>query len=290
MADNVLCFGEALWDCLPDSRHIGGAPLNAAYHLSRLGCSAWPVSSVGDDPAGHELLDCLMAWGIPTDLIGTRPDKQTGIVEVSIQRGSPTYCIAEDVAWDYIDLPDSLPDSCQPVDAVVFGSLAQRTAFNREALRRLCEAVPEALRVFDVNIRPPFDSADRIRALAQEANLIKLNDEEAAIMLGQSEVPIDIEASARELHAQTGCDRICITAGSAGAGFLNLGTWHWVDAERVRARDTVGAGDAFLAALVHGLLVSPGMPEAVLRRAAILASFVVGSDGATPQYTIGEVF
>ena len=287
---NVICFGEALWDCLPEGRHVGGAPLNVAYHLSRLGCSAWPVSSVGDDSTGRELLEQLQDRGLPTELIGTRTDKRTGLVNVSLDHGIPTFDVVEDVAWDYIDLPDGFPGSSQPIDAVVYGSLAQRAAHNRETLRRLFDATPEALRVFDVNLRPPFDAPARIWALAHEASLIKLNDEEAAILLGPGSPSGNFEASARALRKQTGCDRICITAGSAGAGLLYLDAWHWVDAVPVRVRDTVGAGDAFLAALTQGLLVSPERPEAALHRAVILASFVAGSDGATPHYKSDDLF
>jgi fructokinase len=212
------------------------------------------------------------------------------MVNVSLDRGSPTFHVEEDVAWDYIDLPDSFPGSSQPIDAVVYGSLAQRAAYNRETLQRLFDETPEALKVFDVNLRPPFDATARIRTLAHEASLIKVNDEEAAILLGQSSPSKDFEASARALRKQTGCDRICITAGSAGAGLLYLDAWHWVDAVPVQVRDTVGAGDAFLAALVQGLLVSPERPEEALDRAVILASFVAGSDGATPRYKFDDLF
>jgi len=287
---NVLCFGEALWDCLPEGRHLGGAPLNVAYHLSRLGCSAWPVSRVGDDSAGRELLDQLQDWELPIELVGTTPKWQTGLVNVSLDEGCPTFHIVEDVAWDYIALPKSLPGSCKPVDVIVYGSLAQRTANNREALQHLFDAAPDALKVFDVNLRPPFDELARVWTLARETSLIKLNDEEAAILLGQSSPSKNIEASARALRKQTGCDRICITVGSAGAGLLYQDLWYWVDAVPVQVRDTVGAGDSFLAALVQGLLVLAERPEATLNRAAILASFVAGSDGATPDYAFDDLF
>jgi fructokinase len=247
------------------------------------------VSSVGDDLIGCELLDQLQDWGISAELIGTRTNSQTGRVNVSLDRGLPTFDIVEDVAWDYIGLPESLPGSCQPIDAVVYGSLAQRSAHNRETLQRLFDATPESLKVFDVNLRPPFDAAARIRILARDAGLIKLNDEEAAILLDQSSPSKDIEASARALRKQTGCERICITAGSVGGGLLYQDVWHWVDSVPVQVRDTVGAGDSFLAALVQGLLVSPERPEAALQRAVILASFVAGSDGATPAYTFDEL-
>lgn len=289
-APKVMCFGEALWDCLPDGRHLGGSPLNVAYHLSKLGCSAWLASSVGDDSDGLELLRQLDDWATPTEFIGMRSDKPTGLVNIAINQGLPTYHIVEDVAWDYIDLPKRLPDHAKPLDAIVYGSLALRSDHNRASLRQLCEVEANALRVFDVNLRPPFDSLDLIWSLMREASLIKLNDEEVVTVLGLSSAEIDFEANTRELSLQTGCKRICITAGAAGAGLLYEGTWHWIDAVPVNVRDTVGAGDSFLAALVQGLLVSPEKPNAALQRAVVLASFVAGSNGATPSYRYEDIF
>lgn len=286
---NVLCFGEVLWDQLPNSRQIGGAPLNVAYHLSRLGCSGWPVSCVGDDAAGREMLDQLAAQAIATELIGKTADRETGAVTVTLDRGAPQFRIAEDVAWDYIDLPDKLPDRCMPVDAVVYGSLAQRSPHNRTTLYSLFDAASTALRVFDVNLRPPFDASELIWTLAGNAHLIKLNRQEAAALLRQSVPSGDLEASARSLQKRTGCDRICITAGSSGAGLLLLDDWHWVDAVPVKVHDTVGAGDAFLAVLVQGILSSDTTAEAMLDKAASLASFVAGSEGATPRYAVGDL-
>ena len=286
---NVLCFGEALWDRFPSGRHIGGAPVNVAYHLSRLGCVAWPVTAVGDDELGHEMLATLAAWGLRCELIGMHTDKPTGIVDVTLNNGSPSYDIVEEVAWDYVDVPAALPDRCFPVDAIVFGSLAQRTAHNRDSLGRLLDLLPGALKVFDVNMRPPYDAPERIRALMQRADLIKLNDDEARILSGQSSDTADPETIAREIAAQTSCDRICVTAGASGAGLLETDRWIWVDSDPVEVRDTVGAGDSFLAALVHGLLAAPDRPARTLARASRLAGFVAGSDGATPEYVFEDL-
>lgn len=123
----------------------------------------------------------------------------------------------------------------------------------------------------------------------RDANLIKLNDEEMATVLGQRSVDADFEAGARELSVKTGCEHICVTAGATGAGLLYQNAWHWMEAISVDVRDTVGAGDAFLAALVHGLLVSPEQPKVALCRAVALSSFVAGSDGATPSYRAEDI-
>jgi len=286
----VLCIGEILWDRLPSGKKIGGAPLNVAYHLSQLGCSAWPVSCVGDDPLGHELLNEIEAKDVATDLIGKSADRPTGVVDVALEQGSPTFHIAEDSAWDYIEIADELDENCLPVDAVIYGSLAQRKPHNRETLQKLFRQTPAALKVFDVNLRPPYDCHDRVWGLASDAQLFKLNDEEAVRLLDDSSAAMDLEASARKLQKRVGCERVCITAGSKGAGLLDSNTWYRVDAVATDVRDTVGAGDSFLAALVHGLLVVPDQAGAALDRAATLAAFVAGSDGAAPDYTPDDLF
>jgi fructokinase len=287
-SSNVLCFGEALWDCLPQGRFPGGASLNVACHLARLGSSAWLVSGVGDDADGNELLERMRDWRISVELVGRESGKPTGTVRVSLDNGAPTYDIVEDVAWDYIDIPASLPDACTPVGAIVYGSLAQRTSRNRDALQKLCDLVPGAMKVFDVNLRPPHDSPDLVRALMQNADLIKLNDAEASALFGETSDSGELETIARTIAEQTCCDRICITAGSNGAGLLDMGSWVRAESHPAVVRDTVGAGDAFLAALVDGLLSTPGQPAETLERASRLAGFVASSDGATPDYASQE--
>lgn len=280
-----MCFGEVLWDCMPHGRFVGGAPLNVAYHLTQLGCPAWPVSSVGNDAPGRVLLDHIRSAGVRADLVGQRADKPTGVVQVKLDHGSPSYDIVDDVAWDYIDLPDRLPAACQPVAAIVYGSLAQRSAHNRRTLRQLLDRWPSALRVFDVNRRPPYDPATLIWQSAASADVVKLNDEEAAWLLELDTGSLKFERAARSMAERAACNCVCITAGAEGAGLLVGDTWRWVDAMPAEVRDTIGAGDSFLAALVHGLLTSPGDPDRVLRNASRLAAFVAGCDGATPAYS-----
>ena len=287
---NVLCFGEALWDCLPDGRFLGGAPLNVAYHLSRLGSTGWPVSGIGDDPLGGELLDRVGSLQVPVDLIGLSDDKPTGTVQVMLDNGSPSYEIVEDVAWDYIDIPGQLPDMCEPVSAIVYGSLAQRCSHNRDSLQQLFAQAPGALKVLDVNMRPPFAVHELIWHLAAQADLIKLNDEEAHALLGDPSAGDDPEQGARRIAERAGCRRVCVTAGSRGAGLLDEDQWHWVVGRPVDVRDTIGAGDSFLATLLHGLLGRPDRPGEALEHAARVAEFVAASDGATPDYKIDDLF
>lgn len=285
---NVICFGEALWDVLPSMRSVGGAPLNVAYHLKKLGVRAWPMSGVGNDPLGEELKSQIEEWGLPSDLICSVADRETGRSLVTVLEGEPNFEVLKDVAWDYIDVPEDWPVECQPADALVFGSLSQRSARNRAVLDAMFVAMPTALKVLDVNLRDAYDDYEHIWALARAADLVKLNDKELQILLRRTATRANAEVCARSFQRQVGCEMVCVTMGAVGAGLLRSNKWHWVDAVPVEVRDTVGAGDSFLAGLIYGLLITQEDATATLRRSAALASFVASSDGATPDYDIGE--
>ena len=281
----VLCFGEMLWDSLPQGLFPGGAPMNVAYHLRQLGLRAAPVSAVGNDALGDELLRRVSGWGLETGLIRVRDDKQTGLVRVTLKDCSPSYEIVEDVAWDWIEPPQDRPVMIRSAYALVFGSLAQRCAHNQKQLSQLRKLCPGALKVFDVNLRAPFDSAQLVWSLAEAVDVIKLNDDEVRRLLAHDFTTDQFERAARQLSDKTNCPRICITAGAEGAGLLAGSQWTWVASRPIQVKDTIGAGDSFLAALVHGLL-SELPPEETLSRACRLAEFVASSDGATPPYKV----
>ena len=285
---NVICFGEALWDVLSSMRSVGGAPLNVAYHLKKLGVRAWPMSGVGNDLLGEELKSQIEEWGLPSDLICSVADRETGRSLITVLEGEPNFEVLKDVAWDYIDVPENWPVECQPAEALVFGSLAQRSARNRAVLDAMFVAMPNALKVLDVNLRDAFEDYEQIWALARSADLVKLNDEEMQALMQTTATRANAEDCARSFQREAGCETVCMTMGAQGAGLLRCDEWHWVDAVPVKVRDTVGAGDSFLAGLIYGLLITQEDATATLRRSATLASFVASSDGATPDYDIGE--
>ena len=285
---NVICFGEALWDVLSSMRSVGGAPLNVAYHLKKLGVRAWPMSGVGNDLLGEELKSQIEEWGLPSDLICSVADRETGRSLVTVLEGEPNFEVLKDVAWDYIDVPENWPVECQPAEALVFGSLAQRSARNRAVLDAMFVAMPNTLKVLDVNLRDAFEDYEQIWALARSADLVKLNDEEMQALMQTTATRANAEDCARSFQREAGCETVCMTMGAQGAGLLRCDEWHWVDAVPVKVRDTVGAGDSFLAGLIYGLLITQEDATATLRRSATLASFVASSDGATPDYDIGE--
>jgi len=278
-----------LWDELPDGRHPGGAPLNVAYHLTKLGRAALPVSAVGQDADGRGLLDFLQTRGLPIDGVAIHPDLPTGVVRADLDSaGVAHYTIEQDRAWDDIPISPEVRASAATAPALVFGSLAQRSPANRGTLERLRDGVPpDALLVFDVNLRAPHDALDGLEALARGVGLLKVNHEEAALWSG-GEME-NYQANARKLARKTGVDRVCVTAGAEGAGLLSGGEWFWEEGRAVVVADTIGAGDSFLAALIDGLLAGHP-PRPMLARACRLGEFVAGQTGAMPEYNPSRVF
>ncbi|HVZ65585.1 MAG TPA: PfkB family carbohydrate kinase [Lacunisphaera sp.] len=282
----VVCFGEILWDFLPRGLFPGGAPFNVAYHLHGLGLRALLVSGVGRDLLGDELLRRLRAWHLPVDGVSRHRRLRTGYVTATLGRaGDAHYQITRHVAWDHIGIDAGKLRAAASAQAMVFGSLAQRSVANRTALDRLLDALPpKAERIFDVNLRPPHDNLALVLALARRATLLKLNAHEAARLAGRKPAAGRELAHARALAERTGCAAVCISAGARGAGIFEAGEWHWVAGRRTKVRDTVGAGDAFLAGLLAGRLLHRESPAAALRRACRMGEFVAARDGATPHY------
>lgn len=282
----VACYGEILWDLLPHGRFPGGAPFNVAYHLRQLGLRPHVVSAVGADANGDELLDRLRNWGIGTDGIRRHPHRPTGTVRAHLSPGGDArYDIVTDVAWDEIAPDTGARAAAASAGALVYGSLAQRSAANLAALEELLSALPaSALRVFDVNLRPPHDDPALVRRLAAHASVIKLNAEESARLAGEPPAPGREEAHARSLAESSRCSLVCVTAGERGAGLWRNGRWIWEPGRRVAVKDTVGAGDAFLASLVRSLLPGAESDAALLARACRLGEWVATQAGATPAY------
>ncbi|HXA13870.1 MAG TPA: PfkB family carbohydrate kinase [Opitutaceae bacterium] len=284
----ALYFGEILWDFLPEGLFPGGAPLNAAYHMHQHGTDAQVVSAVGRDVLGDELLRRCTNWGLATEGIARLEDMPTGHVCVDIgQNGDARFDIVTNVAWDKISANNACLRIAAKADAFLFGSLAQRSLENRATLDRLLAALPKrALRVFDANLRPPYDDLELVRQLARKATVLKLNVAEAArLATNEIEMPGHEEAHARLLAEKSGCGFVVVTAGARGAGMLRDGRWLWEPGRPVKVADTVGAGDAFAASLVAHLLHGQSPDREILARACRLGEWVASQRGATPAYT-----
>ena len=282
MPAEVLCVGEILWDSLPPGLFLGGAPFNVAGHLHAQGVPVTMVSRVGSDRLGREARQRLTAAGIATDLVQVDARLPTGFVEVTLDAaGVPTFDIVEPAAWDNIELTDEALTEARAASAIVFGSLAQRSATSRATIERLCEV--DAVKVFDVNLRPPCYDAVLVRRSLERADVVKLNDHELAEMSAWFGLPANLRDGIETLADMFGCHTICVTRGSAGAVLLHEGRWCEHPGYRVEVRDTVGAGDAFLASFLKRLLAGASDDE-LLQEANLLAAYVATQSGAIPAY------
>ena len=284
----VVCFGEVLWDCLPKGLFLGGAPINAAYHLAKQGLQVLPVTAVGRDFLGDEVLRRVENWGVDTRFIGRDRNHPTGTVGATLDSsGVATYQIRGDVAWDHIPVPPALRSIAPAPAAFVFGTLSLRGAPNRKALQTALNAWPAALRVVDLNFRAPFDTNAVTRFALLRAQLVKLNDSELSKLTGEKgKTESSLRRGTLRLAKQYRLRCICVTAGDRGAGLLWKDEWLWENARHVAVRDTVGAGDAFLGALLGELLLKGSSPARALVQACRLGEFVASHDGATPDYQL----
>ena len=292
MNTEFFTFGEILWDCLPSGRHAGGAPFNVAAHIAQLGVSVSLLSAVGQDPLGDEILEVAKNKGVNVEFVSrARIGLPTGTVIATVDAlGNATYELVQPVAWDEIIVADQAIDAVAKAGAFIFGSLASRSPYNLEQLDRLL-AVTGPLKFFDVNLRPPFADPKRIVELARRADVLKLNHDEVGqiaswLRTGEAKAnpPADADAVAKAcaiLSEATDTPRICVTMGAAGAALWDRGSLVTAPAPKVVVKDTVGAGDAFMAGLIVGLTRGAD-PQTVLDTACRLGAIVASHDGATP--------
>ena len=219
MSFKVVGIGELLWDLFPSGKKMGGAPANFAYHARSLGAESRLVSRVGNDSLGREILSQLESLGLPIDCIPVDPNRATGSVTVQVAAdGQPRFTIHEGVAWDHLVADTNSIAAVAAADAVCFGSLAQRCAPSQAAIRTmLASSPPGALRIFDVNLRQDFYSADLIDGSLDLANVLKLNDTELPVLarlLGLSGVTDQQQLA--ELTRRYGLRLVAYTCGARG--------------------------------------------------------------------------
>jgi fructokinase len=283
MSRKILCFGEVLWDSLPEGLFPGGAPFNVACHIHAMGGDAAIVSRVGRDVLGDEILSRLRRRGVSIDLMAEDDSLPTGFVRVHLDAfGNAAYEIVAPSAWDAIGYSDKLDHEAAGAWAIVYGSLAQRDPRSRASLGRLLQS--PARKVFDVNLRPPFDGSDVVLASLEAADIVKLNSDELLRIASWFGLPHAEEAGVAALAHQFSLQMVSLTRGDKGAALWHGGHWEEVDALQVTVADTVGAGDAFLAALLVSM--QQGCDDrTMLERANRAGAFVASRRGAIPEYT-----
>jgi fructokinase len=291
----ALTFGEALFDIIKGSAHLGGAPLNLAAHLAKLGAKPAVITSVGRDELGEVLLARAKAMGIDTSYILIDDNRPTGTVTVELQaEGIPVFTINQGVAWDAItpEEKEFRALSGEEWDVFCFGTLAQRTEENRKTLEKLLSEIKAKHFFYDINLRTGFYKKEWILSSLEHATILKMNEEEADTL--SSLIPETADAckpfcSYEALcHFLTdkypGISVICITKGPRGAAVYHKGVYEEIETTPVEVADTVGAGDAFSAGFLYACLSGYEVSKAA-SIACILGTYVASKPGAVPEYS-----
>jgi fructokinase len=284
MKYRVVSIGELLWDIFPGGAEIGGAPGNFAYQVNALGAEGTIVSVVGDDERGKEILSRFRAMGLNTQYVSLDAKHPTGIVSVAVDNeGKPTYTIHENVAWDFIPRTQELADLAKNIDALCFGSLCQRSEVSRNTIQWLIKNTPAGtLRIFDINLRQSFYSRETIDFSLRAADVLKLNEEELKILAEFLSFRGDETTMIKKIARQYDIRLIAYTRGHKGSILISGKEISDHPGYPANVVDTIGAGDAFTAVLVLGMLNGKNL-DAINDAANRVASFVCSRRGATPK-------
>lgn len=281
-------LGEALWDCLPEGKKLGGAPANFAYHAGQFGFDTLAVSALGEDALGEETIAALEEHKL--NYLMPRIPYPTGTVQVTLDsQGIPTYNIREGVAWDNIPFTAEIEEVAKNCRAVCFGSLAQRSVVSRETIGRFLDATPsDCVKIFDINLRQSFFTKEIIEASMRRCNILKINDEELVVVSRMFGLPdLDEEKRCKQLIKDYDLDILVLTCGTNGSYVFTADKSYYQPTPKVEVADTVGAGDSFTGSFCAALLKGKSIPEAH-ELAVKVSAFVCTQNGAMP--TLPEDF
>ncbi len=289
----IVSVGEILWDVIGDSEYLGGAPLNFGAHAQKLGHEVMLLSAVGDDARGNRALELLRKRGMSTEFVQMLPGQSTGTAEVDLDsEGKPTFRIVRPAAYDFVDLNSTDLRRIAEVQPewIYFGTLHHMSSQSLASTLKLLEAVPDANRFYDVNLRDGHWNISAVEQLSSHATVVKLSDAEAESL----DVPVQaegqgtlIEDFCRRWMEQYGCEIMCVTFGERGSAILKDGQYTRVPGYHVQVADTVGAGDAFSGAFLHGL--EQGWDAYYIGTFAnAVGALVASRAGALPDWRVEE--
>lgn len=289
----ILSVGEVLWDVIGGREFLGGAPLNFSISVQRLGNEVAFVSAVGADERGRLARQSIEAHGLSGEFVETLPGHPTGTAVASMDAsGSANFQIIRPVAYDFLSLGEAAFAQITGMrpDWIYFGTLAQTASGNEALLRRLIATVPSARRFYDMNLREGQWSAELVQRLSALTSVLKLNEAEAETLfrLTRGSDEFSIERFCQMWSRSHGIELICVTLGERGCAVWSDNVLREFSGSPVEVIDTVGAGDAFSAAFLHGL--GRGWPmEKTAGFANSLGALVAGRAGATPAWTIDDL-
>ncbi len=289
-ARSILVLGEVLWDRFEHSTVLGGAPLNFAAHAKRLGCIPLLISAVGADCLGKAALQEIARLGLDTSFLQTSRQYPTGTARVALGPGDRTrFVIERPAAYDAVRLREdqiALISDCNP-EFLYYGTLFASLPEGRVVLDRLLDALPSATRFYDLNLRPGNYSAQLVVEMLEAGDVVKLNEEELGTIRKLTRMPSEIEAFCREGSKRFGWKAVCVTLGARGCAMLYGEEYIEAGGHAIRVADPVGAGDAFAAAFLHGLIADWPVAK-IAAFANRIGALVASRHGAIPDWTVKE--
>jgi fructokinase len=280
----IAGIGELLWDVLPEGEVIGGAPVNFAYHVTALGARGVPISTVGRDSRGRKALAVLRERGVDISAISIAEDFTTGYVIAAVDdEGKASYSFPDEVAWDHLQINEYAEKLRNSLDAVCFGSLAQRSEHSRRAIHGFLDTLGrETVRVFDINLRQDFYSAKVLEASLKRADILKVNEEELPVLAGLLDLPgpsgLWLDTLVRRYRLQLAI----LSRGGSGSLLLTAKGCSEHSGIVTHVEDTIGAGDSFTAAVTIGYL--QGLPlHEINEQANRIAAYVCSQRGGMPH-------
>lgn len=279
----IIAVGEYLWDYLPNGKKIGGAAANFCYHAKSAGAQAILVSAVGNDDNGRELLNQLNILGIPHD-VQTSTHYETGKVMVELDAaGKPTYNIINPVAWDDVQLTESLQKLLKDdIVAIYFGSLIQRNKNNHQLLKTIVTSLPPNIKIIvDINLRQNHYTNEILRFSLEHTHILKLNDEELPVIADLLNIKADPNVLYDYLHINYQLELLIYTCGSEGSYLISENEQDYCPAEKITPIDTVGAGDSFMATASILYLKGRKLKE-INAKANHIAAYVCTQSGPMP--------
>lgn len=289
-APRVVVLGEVLWDLFEHARRLGGASLNFGVHARRLGHDVSLISAVGADELGDQALEMIAELDLDTHLLQRTTLFPTGTASVHASPGGKIqFAIHRPAAYDAVQLSTDEIGLLQQESAgwFYFGTLFASTVHGKRVVDQLLAALGGAIKFYDLNLRPGSDSADLVRELLQRADVVKLNEEELQRVHEFTGLPADVEAFCREGSKRYSWRAVGVTLGERGCAILAGGEYVESVGHPVDVVDTVGAGDAFAAAFMHGLSLNWPAAE-IASFANRVGALVASRHGAIPDWTLEE--
>lgn len=280
----IAGIGELLWDVLPDVEVIGGAPVNFAYHVTALGGKGIPITTIGRDARGEKALAELKKRGVDIAAISISDEFVTGYVAATVdEEGKASYLFPEELAWDHLVVNEYADTLRRRLDAVCFGSLAQRSEHSRRVIYGYLDRLrPETVKVFDINLRQDFYSLQVIESSLLRTDILKLNEEELPVLIRLLGVKESRDKWLSALIKKYDLKMAILSRGESGSLLLTPDNSSEHPGIVTHVEDTIGAGDSFTAAATIGYLQGLALGD-INEQANRVAAYVCSQRGGMPQ-------